>query len=169
ASRLYMLAAVLSSSGTSKRRVNDSSTANVDDLPGVFNDLKIRLEHTFHFTTQQRVNICTITQDLIYQPDRIEFKMLFMDLMERLEQEKDKLRLTNVFGNPWRVKQLTGFARDIASSVRNSFRSEICASIVGDKRCSLKEFTYRSAMKFKLGGAGTHIELPYTAHNAILV
>jgi hypothetical protein len=46
---------------------------------------------------------------------------------------------------------------------------QIRDSIHGAKACSLADFTYRSAVKFKCGGPGEHLDNGFTVHNVILV
>ncbi|CDO72458.1 hypothetical protein BN946_scf184977.g159 [Trametes cinnabarina] len=109
---------------------------NTDDLPALFNDLKIRLEHMFIFTSQQQNIIRAITQDTIFHTDRTAFKSMFKDVEEQLEKDKETLQLTNVYA--------------------------------GKKQCSLQEFTYGSAVKYKLGGVTGTLNICYMVHNAIL-
>ncbi|CDO76793.1 hypothetical protein BN946_scf184978.g22 [Trametes cinnabarina] len=167
ATRLYTLGSILAL-GAEQKRAAAVAAKSVQDLPALFNDLKIRLENTFVFTSQQRDNIRAIAQDVIYQADRTVFKTMFTDTI--LEKDREKLRLTNVYGNPWRMKQLSTLIRLTCSSVRNHFRRDICESIddAGKKKSSLNSFTYKSAMKYKLGGAGAQLDVAYAVHNAIL-
>ncbi|KAI0628283.1 hypothetical protein C8Q77DRAFT_1162288 [Trametes polyzona] len=93
---------------------------------------------------------------------------MYQDVESRLELDKDILRLSNVFGNPYREKQLTQYVRRQCSNVRNAFRADIVASISGDTQCTLKDFSWASAKKYKLGGPGDKLDVIFMAHNALL-
>ncbi|KAI0638453.1 hypothetical protein C8Q77DRAFT_1048576 [Trametes polyzona] len=168
ATRVYMLGAIFAQI-VERKRAAAAAADGIEDLPALFNDLKIRLEDGFLLTAQQRTNILAITQNTIYQPHQFKFKMLFVDVEEALEKQKDILRLTNIYGNPYREKQLNKLVRRVCSNVRNAFRADICDSIGGDKRTSLKNFSWTSAIKYKLGGPGDKLDVSYMAHNALLV
>ncbi|CDO76179.1 hypothetical protein BN946_scf185037.g2 [Trametes cinnabarina] len=169
APRLYILGAIFAL-GAEQKRAAVEAAKSVQNLPALFTDLKIRLENTFVFTSQQRDNIRAIVQDHIFQPNRTEFKTMFTDIEIILEKDQEKMALQNVYGNPWRMKQLTTLIKGTCSGVRNHYRREICESIdeTGKKKCSLSEFTYRTAMKYKLGGAGTQLDPTYSVHIALL-
>jgi hypothetical protein len=95
------------------------------------------------------------------------------------------MKLSNVFDNPAREKTLASKVNRICSSVRNSYRQDVCmqlfysmwrliisqlrASICGNTVVSLAAFTYTSATKFKRGGPGEELDIAFTIHNAILV
>ncbi|KAI0355310.1 hypothetical protein OH77DRAFT_1511597 [Trametes cingulata] len=165
ATRTYTLAAIFALINTCKRSQSASQDTGVDDLPGLFNDLKIRLEDTFNLTKEQRENIRAITQDMIYQANRVTFKALADDVEKHLRGDQAMLRLTNIFGSPFREKILSTHLKRVASSVRNAFRQDIRDSISGDKKCSLKDFTFQSAVKYKRGGPGDRLDVGYTIHN----
>ena len=54
ATRAYVFAAIVSLLDDIKQVFTGTRT-NLDDLPGLFNDMKIRLEDSFIITTEQRV------------------------------------------------------------------------------------------------------------------
>ncbi|KAI0631174.1 hypothetical protein C8Q77DRAFT_1159871 [Trametes polyzona] len=167
ATRVYMLGAIFAQI-VERKRAAAAAANGVEDLPALFNDLKIRLEDGFLLTAQQRANILAITQNVVYQPHQLKFKLLFKDVEDALEKQKEILRLTNIYGNPYREKQLNKLVRRVCSNVRNSYRVDICESIAGDKRVSLKDFSWTSAIKYKLGGPGDKLDVVYMAHNALL-
>ncbi|KAI0639902.1 hypothetical protein C8Q77DRAFT_1152830 [Trametes polyzona] len=167
ATRVYMLGAVFAQS-VERKQAAAAAASGLEDLPALFNDLKIRLEDGFLLTAQQRANILAITQNIIYHPHQLTFKILFKDVEKELEKQKDILRLSNIYGNPYREKQLNKLVRRVCSNVRNTYRADICDSIAGTKRASLKDFSWKSAWKYKLGGPGDKLDVSYQAHNALL-
>ncbi|PCH45010.1 hypothetical protein WOLCODRAFT_155028 [Wolfiporia cocos MD-104 SS10] len=94
-----------------------------------------------------------------------------MDLKTDVEailcREQSALKTANIFWSLAREKILMKEVKKVTSSVRNAFRQEICNSI-GIKRCSLSDFTYNMAMKYKRGGAGENLDQMYMVHSAIL-
>ncbi|RDB20869.1 hypothetical protein Hypma_012041 [Hypsizygus marmoreus] len=165
ATRIYIVAIL---HGQTAERKRAASEQGVGDLAGLFNDLKIRLDETFSFTKEQRGNIRGAAQDLIFQATRTAFVTMHIDLDRALREDKVSMKLTNVFGSPSREKMLASLIRKTCSSVRNSFRQDLRASICDETACSLSEFTYASATKYKTGGPGLNLEIGFTIHNALL-
>ncbi|KAI0751776.1 hypothetical protein C8Q80DRAFT_1119434 [Daedaleopsis nitida] len=168
--RTYIFAAVLSAIDDLKHVIT-SSRANIDDLPAMFEDMKIRLEDTFNLTKEQNDNARGIVKDLVYQANRVKFKsatFVTSEVMNILRTEQLTLRLNNIFGKPTREKILVTQLKRTASSVRNAFRQDIRDSIT-DKPCSLKQFTAQTAAKYRRGGVGdSALDIGFTIHNALL-
>ncbi|KAF7964753.1 hypothetical protein HWV62_3264 [Athelia sp. TMB] len=166
ATRLYTLAAFYCEISERKRASRDQ---DVTDLKGIFADLKIRLETTFELTKDQKTNIRRVANDLIYHPQRTAFRSLNVDVLKYAREHAEILRLSNIFGNPAREQTLASHLKRIASSVRNAFRQEIRDSLVNPKtKCSLANFTYRAAVKFRQGQFEESMGIEYTIHNVIL-
>ncbi|KAH9948702.1 hypothetical protein B0H21DRAFT_890351 [Amylocystis lapponica] len=165
ATRTYTLAVMFHQIAEQHRRDAKENLANLAQL---FNDLKIRLEESFTFTGEQRANIRRMTQDAVYQADRTAFIAMHLDVERMCREHQTNLKLTNVYGNPAREKQLMALIKKTCSSVRNAFRQDIRDSILGDNRRTLTEFSYDSALKYKRGGPGEQLDLGFVVHNAIL-
>ncbi|KAI0628277.1 hypothetical protein C8Q77DRAFT_1162283 [Trametes polyzona] len=80
--RIYALAATFGQN-IERKRAAAAGAASVEDLPALFNDLKIRLEDGFLLTAQQRANILAITQDVVYQPHQLRFKTIVGKIARR--------------------------------------------------------------------------------------
>ncbi|KAI0670255.1 hypothetical protein C8Q78DRAFT_1035408 [Trametes maxima] len=167
ATRTYMLATIYWSHSERERQALASKN-EVKDLPGLFTDLRIRLEDGFQLTKEQKENIRCITQDLIYKPTQFTFKALFIEVDKSIRDNKEQLNMTNIFFTPAREKVLTSHIRKTCSSVRNGFRQDVRDSVMGEKIRSLQEFTFQIAFKYKRGGPGERLDIGYTIHNALL-
>ena len=55
ATRVYILAAIFAQS-VERKRAAAAAASRLEDLPALFNDLKIRLEDSFILTAQQKVS-----------------------------------------------------------------------------------------------------------------
>ncbi|KAL6306472.1 hypothetical protein BKA93DRAFT_729265, partial [Sparassis latifolia] len=169
ATRLYLLAAIY---GDIAERHRLSQESGVADLKAIMTDMKIRLDDSFKFTTEQRANIRGIAQDVVYQANRTSFGMMNLSVEKILRADVINIKLENVYGIPAREKLLISLIRKTCSSVRNAFRQDIHDSILGTSQAgitSLTDFTLKSAMKYKHGGAGEKLDLAFTIHNVILV
>ncbi|RDB27985.1 hypothetical protein Hypma_002123 [Hypsizygus marmoreus] len=167
ATRLYLLAVVYSEAAE-RRRITDEQ--GVSDLKGLFTDLKIRLEETFTFNGEQRTNIRSVAQDVIYQANRTSFVTMHLSVETIVSEDRSGMKMGNIYGSPAREKQLLTLIKRTCSSVRNAFRVDIKNSVGIDCNSveSLEEFTYRTAMKYKRGGAGEKLDIGFTIHNALL-
>ncbi|KAF8151690.1 hypothetical protein B0H34DRAFT_664710, partial [Crassisporium funariophilum] len=171
ATRLYMVGTMYSDANDRRRA---AAAHLVDDLKSLFDDLRICLEDTFTFTTEQKVCgslICifTVAQDIIYQGNHMSFTKMHIDMESTLNNEQIPLKLTNVFGRPLQERQLTSLTQKVASSVRNTFCQDLCNSVLGPSTMSLADFTYQSACKYKHGGPGDKLDQLFIIHNALLV
>ena len=65
--RLYQMAATMTESNEIKAIVSNRTDV-IDDLPGLLNDLKIRLEGSFNFTKEQKVSagVASILRPVIF-------------------------------------------------------------------------------------------------------
>ena len=95
--------------------------------------------------------------------------------------------LSNVIGNPARERALSSSLKKTCSSVRNAFWQDVRSfvrvciflsdvstyqirdSIIGANSCSLAEFTYHTANKYRRGQFDENMSFGYTVHNVILV
>ncbi|PBK79412.1 hypothetical protein ARMGADRAFT_950904 [Armillaria gallica] len=106
-----------------QRRHDDDE--NAATLKRLLEDLRIRLEETFTFTSEQLTNIRAVARDLIYDPARLHFKSIDVDIVKVLRLEKATMRFSNVFGSPAREAKLVSTVKRIASSVRNAYRQDV--------------------------------------------
>ncbi|KAJ7606700.1 hypothetical protein FB45DRAFT_670086, partial [Roridomyces roridus] len=132
-------------------------------------DLRVRLDEGYTFTSEQKKNIRVQVQDTIYEASRTAFIGMNADVMKKLTEHKDSMKLSVVFGNPLREKALFVLVKRICSSVRNSFRQDILNSICAETAVNLPDFAYASATKFKRGGPGLNLPVGFTVHVALLV
>ncbi|KAI0643849.1 hypothetical protein C8Q79DRAFT_914515 [Trametes meyenii] len=168
ATRTYMLATIYWSHIEREKQASAAKN-EVNNLPGLFADLRIRLKDGFQLTKEQKENIRCIAQDLIYKPTQFTFKALFIEVDKTIRDNKDQLNMTNIFFSPAREKVLTSHIRKTCSSVRNGFRQDVRDSVIGEKIRSLQEFTFHISFKYKRGGPGEKLDIGYTIHNALLV
>ncbi|KAJ7634448.1 hypothetical protein FB45DRAFT_743500, partial [Roridomyces roridus] len=168
-SRLYMLAVQLSDAAERRRKeaANETSTGN---LRIFFNDLRTRLEGTYELTPRQKTNIRGVAQDLVFDPMCTVYYTMSKDVERDLRKGAQKFDLENVFGVPVHEKQVVQWIKRACSSVRNSYRAEILASIApGKKFVELKQFTYDMAVKFKKSAGDAELSEMYSVHVAMLV
>ncbi|KIM81523.1 hypothetical protein PILCRDRAFT_495662 [Piloderma croceum F 1598] len=165
ATRMYLLGALYADIAERHRQQQDQGSM---DLKGLFNDLKIRLEGQFELTKDQMNNIRKAANDMIYEHTRVNFVMMNVDLMRHIREHDVSMGLSNVVGNPARERVLASVLKKTCSSVRNAFRQDIRDSIIGDNKCTLAEFTYRTADKYRRGQFDENMGLGYTIHNVLL-
>ncbi|KAF4584959.1 hypothetical protein EYR40_001785 [Pleurotus pulmonarius] len=163
--RAYMLATIYQDM-TERRRHEQANPANT--LTKLLNDLQIRLDDSFTLTKEQADNIRIVAQDLIYQPTCTAFKSLHIDVARQVQERKTEMKFTNIFGNPAREKVLHVKIKRICSSVRNAMRQDLRDSIIGEKKCSLEDFTMATAPKYKRFGIGEAISKADMIHNVLL-
>jgi hypothetical protein len=105
-----------------------------------------------------------------------------------LRDNHQSMGLSNIIGNHSREKTLASVTKKTCSSVRNAFRQDVskvyCVShthadnpllpqirdsIIGAGACTLAEFTFQSANKYRRGQFDEKMGLGYSIHNVILV
>ncbi|KAF8886592.1 hypothetical protein CPB84DRAFT_1850060 [Gymnopilus junonius] len=149
--------------------VRSSDDDEIGDLRGLFRELVIRLEDTFHLTKEQSANVQRVTQDLIIRPTRTGFKDIHLDVLNQVCTNPVTYSLDNVIGRPAREALLNAAAKRIGSSVRNSFCQELRDSILGSETVSLTKFTTDMIMKYRLGNLSAQVEQSYVILFAILM
>ncbi|KAF8504946.1 hypothetical protein JB92DRAFT_3122860 [Gautieria morchelliformis] len=85
---------------------------------------------------------------------------LFLDMEAVIRKYWKRLAITNVFGNPSCKRVIGRTIRHICSRIQDS--------CLGGKTQSLAPFTFESAVKYKTGGLGSHLNPLYSVHNALL-
>ncbi|KAF8180355.1 hypothetical protein BJ912DRAFT_929295 [Pholiota molesta] len=144
-SRVYMLACQFSGEIRLANAIHSSggsSGSSGEELKPILDELAIRLDDTFHLTSEQTKNIRQACQECIYKPMRVSYKSLHIDLDRVLRVRAKQYRLDNVFGKPAREAKCASDGKRIASSVRNAFRQDIRNSVIGLNQTSLEKFTY---------------------------
>ncbi|KAF8896899.1 hypothetical protein CPB84DRAFT_1848072 [Gymnopilus junonius] len=131
--------------------VRSSDDDEIGDLRGLFHELVIRLEDTFHLTKEQSAND------------------IHLDVLNQVCTNPVTYSLDNVIGRPAREALLNAAAKHIGSSMRNSFRQELRDSILGSETVSLTKFTTDMIMKYRLGNLSAQVEQSYVILFAILM
>ncbi|KAJ7751600.1 hypothetical protein B0H16DRAFT_1723955 [Mycena metata] len=165
ATRLYALAAFYSEAAEKRRKDAEHIPA---DFPKMWRDLALRLEGNFKFTKDQERNIRGMARDIIFESSRTSYITMHMDLVNVLKAQAVALGMDNIIGVPAREQALVSEAKNTSSSVRNMYRKEIVKSITPRTWIALADFTFNTAMKYKLGGAGQNLSQTFTAHVVIL-
>ncbi|KAK7027824.1 hypothetical protein R3P38DRAFT_2940391 [Favolaschia claudopus] len=167
ATRVVLLAAQFGDAAE-RRRKEKMEEQEKTDHRAMWRDLQVRLEETFTFTRQQKTHIRGVVQDVIYEGNRTKFLKLHVDVWDAVERRKKELSLDNIFGVPGREKILGQLIKRQCSSVRNSWRTDLIASIKPKKFTSLADFVYNSANKYRMGGGGGELPQIYTIHAVLL-
>ncbi|KAJ7603919.1 hypothetical protein FB45DRAFT_678943, partial [Roridomyces roridus] len=162
--RIYQTALQFSHANDRKKAEKDSGLGQYSQL---LEDLRIRLDEGYTFTSEQKKNIRVQVQDTIYEASRTSFREPNRGVSKKLTENKQSMKLSGVFGNPSREKALFVLVKRICSSVRNSLRQDIRNSI--EAAVNLPDFAYASATKFKRGGPGLNLPVGFTVHVALLV
>ncbi|KAH7923807.1 hypothetical protein BV22DRAFT_1130378 [Leucogyrophana mollusca] len=134
----------------------------------VLNDASKRLATSFKLSKDQMDQILITSKDLTFQPDRMEYMTLHLDVETYIRNNAAVLGFSSVIGDPVREKALRAGCKAKASSARNQYRGYIAASIKGPKMCNLETATFRMAEKLKRGGPGANLRLKYQLHVVIL-
>ncbi|KIN97130.1 hypothetical protein M404DRAFT_32591 [Pisolithus tinctorius Marx 270] len=131
-------------------------------------DLQIRLKNTFTLSHEQKANVHIVAGDIIFEASRITFMTIHFDVESKVQQSQKELQFTNIYGNPAREKILMAYIKQQCSSVRNSFRELLRDSVIGDGTCTLSDFVFESAQRYKIGGPTSGLTPACTARLAIL-
>jgi hypothetical protein len=92
-----------------------------------------------------------------------------------LRDNHSSMGLSNIISNHSREKTLASVAKKTCSSVPNDTHADnpplpqICDSIIGAGACTLAEFAFQSANKYRRGQFDEKMGLGYSIHNVILV
>ncbi|THH26574.1 hypothetical protein EUX98_g7618 [Antrodiella citrinella] len=167
ATRVFMLGIILSQSAELQRQARHKQLEGID-MKVLLQDLYIRLEDTFIFSKEQRANMRSIAQDVMYQHTRTTYKTMHVDVEKILRTHSINYSFNNVFGKPAREQQLVQELKKVCSSVRNAFRLDLVKSLFGKHTEPLSRFTFNSAMKYKQGGNGEGLDPKFMIHLAIL-
>ncbi|KAJ7710475.1 hypothetical protein B0H17DRAFT_856267, partial [Mycena rosella] len=167
ATRLYITAVVLSEAAERHRREQESTFAG--DLKTMMRDLQIRLDDGFVLTSNQKVNMRAVAQDVIHESTRMVFYTMHVDVLAALKKDAKRMDFDNIFGIPVREKKMVSVLKKTCSSVRNAFRQDISSSINPANFIALDRLTYTLASKYKIGGAVGELSELFTVHAALLV
>ncbi|KAF9029675.1 hypothetical protein BDP27DRAFT_1436520 [Rhodocollybia butyracea] len=102
---------------------------DVQTLRGIIKELKVCLENTFSLTSDQTKNIRALAFDKIYDPLRMCYMAINVDIFEHIKICAEELRFSNIFGNPVYEQALERSIRKTCSSVRNGFCQHLRDSI----------------------------------------
>ncbi|KAK7043940.1 hypothetical protein VNI00_008106 [Paramarasmius palmivorus] len=138
--------------------------ANAESFKTMLKELRTLLDDNFKLTNEQTKNIRIIVQELLYDPKRVCYKGLAMDVFDYIEKHQAAMRFHNIFGNPARMKVLEKAVTDTSSSVRNSFRQTIRDGMGK----SLHEFTLMTNSTYMRAGGARYKQEMVTVKNAIL-
>jgi hypothetical protein len=140
-----------------------------------------------------RTNFITMNVDLMVWLTKscngLPYKLtLTIPQQKYIRDNHTSMGLSNIIGNHSREKILASVVKKTCSSVRNAFRQDVskvyCVlhihadnpllpqirdSIIGAGACTLAEFTFQSANKYRRGQFDEKMGLGYSIHNVILV
>ncbi|KAL4061772.1 hypothetical protein J3A83DRAFT_4374575 [Scleroderma citrinum] len=154
----YLLAAIFS-----LIKENHMMTNAQHNTQQLLADLQIWLEVTFSLTPEQKANVHIMAGDAIFDPSCITFMMMHFDVEAKVQGSMKELKFSNIYGNPACEKILLGYIKCQCSSVHNTFWDVIC-----NGKCTLSNFIFESASRFKLGGPTYGLGPAYKACLAIL-
>ncbi|KAF8178468.1 hypothetical protein BJ912DRAFT_1063115 [Pholiota molesta] len=146
----------------------NTSNAVGGDLKRILDELTIRLDANFQLTSEQTITVRRICQEMIYQPRRVSFKNIHIEVDKVMRKNAVAYRLDNIFAVPARESKWVSDLKKITSSVRNAFRQDLRDSVIGPKQTSLEKFTAESAEKYRHGTMATASTQGYLVHNVLL-
>ncbi|KAH9049523.1 hypothetical protein EDB84DRAFT_1260894 [Lactarius hengduanensis] len=106
----------------------------------ILTDVSARLESTFNFTNEQKANIRLIAGQVIFEPKRVSYMQIHLDVEARIRENQNDLHFTNIYCNLSRQKLLMSAIKRACSSVRNGYREMVC-SIVNFCQSATHKFT----------------------------
>ncbi|KAI9438662.1 hypothetical protein H4582DRAFT_2076294 [Lactarius indigo] len=133
-------------------------------------DVSARLEDTFNLTSEQKMNIRLITGEIIFEPKRVSYMQIHLDVEARIRENQKDLRFTNIYCNLSHQKLLMSAIKRTCSSVRNRYREMIRNSVDDDdsKNSTLNDFVYEVATRFHPSNVARVINTHTIQHVAIL-
>ncbi|PBK90659.1 hypothetical protein ARMGADRAFT_1166678, partial [Armillaria gallica] len=162
--RLYMLASMYHLNGV-PRSTNNTETPEIKAM------LEKVVEHInegpWEVDSKLSTSIRLLCQEFLYQADQTNYTSLWRDVMAHLQENKEKYKLTDVFGNAMRERKLETVVRRQSSHTRSAMRSDIRTSLSADKFLTLEQFTASTARKYKHVGGSEQLHISYSQRNAI--
>ncbi|KAH9036306.1 hypothetical protein EDB85DRAFT_2143136 [Lactarius pseudohatsudake] len=133
-------------------------------------DVSARLESTFNFTNEQKVNIRLIAGQVIFEPKRVSYMQIHLDVEARIRENQNDLHFTNIYCNLSHQKLLMSAIKCACSSVRNGYCEMIRNSVDDDdsKNSTLNDFVYEVANRFHPSNVSRFINTHTIQHVAIL-
>ncbi|KAI6143458.1 hypothetical protein BKA82DRAFT_4186215 [Pisolithus tinctorius] len=114
------------------------------------------LEGRFQLSADQMMQVAITCKDMLVQAGRTKYKMLHVDVEDRLKSCTDTLGFQNMFGNPVHEQFCTLILE--STGVSDSGKGHI----------SLEEFTWTVLNKYKRGGVGMGSKVKHQLHFAYL-
>ncbi|KAH9167787.1 hypothetical protein EDB89DRAFT_2074537 [Lactarius sanguifluus] len=114
----------------------------------IMSDVHARLEETFTFTPEQKVNIRLVSGELLLDPNRVRYTQMSVDVEIRIRERQRDLRFFHIFGNLARQRLLGTTIRRTCSSLRNAYREILRDSIFGDNTLTLDDLVINLTNRF---------------------
>ncbi|KAH9174064.1 hypothetical protein EDB89DRAFT_2068008 [Lactarius sanguifluus] len=133
-------------------------------------DVSAQLENTSYLTSERKTNIRLIAGEVIFEPKRVSYMQIHLDVEARIRKNQKDLRFTNIGCNLSHQKLLMSVIKHACSSVRDEYRELIRNSVSDDdgKNSTLNDFVYEVATRFHPSNATHAINTCTIQHVAIL-
>ncbi|KAH9038200.1 hypothetical protein EDB85DRAFT_2141962 [Lactarius pseudohatsudake] len=131
-------------------------------------DVSARLEDTFYLTSERKTNIRLIAGEVIFEPKRVSYMQIHLDVEARIRKNQKDLRF--ICCNISHQKSLMSAIKHACSSVRDEY-SELIRNSVSDndsKNFTLNDFVYEVATRFQPSNVTRVINAHTIQHVAIL-
>ncbi|KAH9009159.1 hypothetical protein EDB84DRAFT_1571438 [Lactarius hengduanensis] len=135
----------------------------------IMSDVHTRLEETFAFTPEQKVNIRLVSGELLLDPNRVRYTQMSIDVEIRIRERQRDLRFFHIFGNLARQRLLGTIIRRTCSSLRNAYREMLRDSVIGSNTLTLDDFVINLTNRFPSSlPSQVLLGRPFIVHVALL-
>ncbi|KAH8983088.1 hypothetical protein EDB86DRAFT_2834093 [Lactarius hatsudake] len=135
----------------------------------IMSDVHTRLEETFTFTPEQKVNICLVSGELLLDPNRVRYTQMSIDVEIRIRERQRDLHFFHIFGNLARQRLLGTMIRRTCSSLRNAYREMLRDSVISPNTLTLDDFVINLTNRFPSSlPSQVLLGRPFIVHVALL-
>ncbi|KAF8951821.1 hypothetical protein BDZ97DRAFT_1931715 [Flammula alnicola] len=150
-------------------QASSHESEGVNSLRGLFNELSIRLDDSFHLTKEQKMSIRRTCQDQIIYLKPLKAAYKDLHVAKKIRTNPGEYRMDNIFGRgPARKAQFVTDTKRISSNVRNVYRQDLRDSVIGSKQISLKKFIADCVTKYLRAPMSNNAEQLYVIQAVLL-
>ncbi|KAH8979353.1 hypothetical protein EDB92DRAFT_1821066 [Lactarius akahatsu] len=114
----------------------------------IMSDVHTRLEETFMFTPEQKVNIHLVSGELLLDPNQVCYTQMSIDVEIRICERQRDLHFFHIFGN-LACQRLRGtMIQRTCSSLQNAYWEMLCDSVIGPNTLTLDDFVINLTNRF---------------------